>query len=219
MSLVNPVVTMARVRIKICGITRPEDAVAAAVAGVDAIGLVFYTGSPRQVDAETARTIVGVLPPFVCKVGLFVDADTATVESILRAVPLDVLQFHGHEPPEYCRRYGKPYIKALRMGEGVDLLAGENTYHDAQALLLDTHVPGLAGGTGRTFNWESVPAGLRLPVVLAGGLDATNVGSAIRQLHPYAVDVSGGVEAAPGVKDQRKIEEFVRAVVAAGQPV
>jgi len=219
MSLVNPVVAMARVRIKICGITRPEDAVTAAAAGVDAIGLVFYARSLRQVDSDMARTIVGVLPPFVCKVGLFVDADAATVETILREVPLDVLQFHGDETPEHCRRYGKPYIKALRMGEGVDLLAGENNYHDAQALLLDTLVPGLAGGTGRTFDWDSVPAGLRLPVILAGGLDAANVGSAIRKVHPYAVDVSGGVEAAPGVKDQQKIKEFVRAVIAAGQPV
>ena len=209
---------MERVRIKICGITRPEDAISAAQAGVDAIGLVFYEKSPRRVDAVTAMAIIKSLPPFICKVGLFVDADADTVLAILREVPLDLLQFHGNEPSGYCRGFGKPYLKAVRMRAGLDIGEVEKNHHEAVALLLDTHVVDSAGGTGQTFAWELIPMGLRKPVILAGGLDAGNVGKAIRQAHPYAVDVSSGVESAKGIKDMRKIAAFVRAVGDASLP-
>ncbi|MBF8268603.1 MAG: N-(5'-phosphoribosyl)anthranilate isomerase [Gammaproteobacteria bacterium] len=209
---------MERVRIKICGITRPEDAISAAQAGVDAIGLVFYEKSPRRVDAVTATAIIKSLPPFICKVGLFVDADADTVMATVREVPLDLLQFHGSETPEYCCGFGKPYLKAVRMRAGVDIREFEKNYHDAAALLLDTHVVDIAGGTGQTFAWDLIPMGLRKPIILAGGLDAGNVGKAIRQVHPYAVDVSGGVESAKGIKDRRKIAAFVQAVGNASLP-
>ena len=203
---------MERVRIKICGITRPEDAISAAESGVDAIGLVFYEKSPRRVDAGMARSIINSLPPFICKVGLFVDSDTNAVVTIIREVPLDLLQFHGNETPEQCQRFGKPYIKAIRMTAGVDITEYEKNYHDAVALLLDTHVAGIAGGTGQAFNWNLIPTGLYKPIILAGGLDAGNVGTAIRKVHPYAVDVSGGVESATGIKDRHKIVAFTHAV-------
>jgi len=203
---------MERVRIKICGITRPEDAISAAVAGADAIGLVFYPASPRRVDAGMARAIVNSLPPFICKVGLFVEADRNTILSIIREVPLDLLQFHGNETPEQCRSYGKPYIKAIRMTADTDVSEFEQIYQDASALLLDTHVTDIAGGTGHAFDWNLIPAGLCKPIILAGGLDAGNVAAAIRHVHPYAVDVSSGVELAKGIKDRQKISAFVHAV-------
>ena len=211
--------SMARVRIKICGITRAEDAISAAALGTDAIGLVFYDKSPRCVNAVTASTIVKSLPPFVCKVGLFVDCDAQAIRTILREVPLDLLQFHGDETPEQCRQFGKPYIKAIRMTEGIDLNACTNIYPDATAFLLDSYVTNIAGGTGQVFNWDLIPVDLGKPMILSGGLDAGNVGAAIRTVHPYAVDTSSGVESDKGIKDQRKIAAFVQAVTAAHTPV
>ena len=201
-----------RVRIKICGITRTEDALAAANLGVDAIGLVFYPQSPRAITANTARTICAALPPFVCKVGLFVDADETDIRAVLDSVPLDVLQFHGNEPPEACQRYGKPFIKAIRMQDNIraDDVAG--LYQNASGILLDAYREGVAGGTGAVFDWSRIPAGLDFPLILAGGLTASNVGQAIHQVRPYAVDVSGGVESAKGIKDAGKIAEFIQEV-------
>lgn len=199
-------------RTKICGITRPQDAVSAAQAGADAIGLVFYKSSPRCVDIETAGSIVNSIPPFICKVAVLVDPDEQTVRSILENVSLDLLQFHGDESPEQCRRFGKPYIKAIRMAAGVDLEKYTTLYQDAAALLLDSHVAGMAGGTGRVFDWGMIPENPAKPVILAGGLDVRNVSEAIATVRPYAVDVSGGVETEKGIKDREKIEEFIRTV-------
>lgn len=207
---------MSRVRIKICGITRPEDALHAAAEGADAIGLVFHRDSPRVVTIERARAIACALPPFVARTGLFVDAEAGFVRSTLATVPLDLLQFHGDEPPGYCRAFGRPYVKAIRMAEGIDLGTLAREYADAAALLLDAHVPGSVGGTGRTFDWERVPASLRAAVILAGGLTPQNVAEAIRRVRPWAVDVSGGVESAKGVKDPARVTAFIEAVRQAG---
>ena len=201
-----------RIRIKICGITRPEDAIDAAASGVDAIGLVFYKDSPRYIDLEAARAVVNAVPPFITKVGVFVEPDAAEVQSILENVSLDVLQFHGDESPELCRRFGRSYIKAVRMREDIDLLAYARTYHDASALLLDTHVAGIPGGTGLVFDWDMIPEELDKPIILAGGLNSGNVGEAVLRINPYAVDVSGGVEAEKGIKNKQKIEAFINAV-------
>ena len=203
---------MQRTRVKICGITRPEDALAAVENGVDAIGLVFYKPSPRSIDIAAAQTIVAVLPPFVTAVGLFVDAEPNEIQTILSKVHIDLLQFHGHETPNECVAYGKPYIKAIRMRDGVDLYETAQVYQQARALLLDTYQPGVAGGTGTTFDWARIPTTLPKPVILAGGLTPENVAQAITQVRPYAVDVSGGVEAAKGIKDQAKIMAFMRGV-------
>jgi phosphoribosylanthranilate isomerase len=201
-----------RTRVKICGITRVEDALAAAQAGADAIGLVFYAGSPRHVTVDQAAQIVAALPPWVTVVGLFVNAPRVEVEAVLAAVPIDLLQFHGEEMPAACRGYGRRYVKAVRMREDVDLNVEAARYADAAALLLDAYVPDRHGGTGRRFDWARVPAALEKPVILAGGLTADNVAQAIRQTRPYAVDVSGGVEAAKGIKDATKMRAFVRNV-------
>nr|WP_225776903.1 phosphoribosylanthranilate isomerase [Pseudomonas sp. Marseille-Q3773] len=203
---------MSNVRSKICGITRIEDALAAAEAGADAIGLVFYTRSPRAVDVRQARAIIAALPPFVTTVGLFVNATRCELNEILEAVPLDLLQFHGDETPQDCEGYQRPWIKALRVRPGDDLEAACQQYAGARGILLDTYVPGVPGGTGEAFDWSLVPARLSKPVILAGGLSADNVGQAIAQVRPYAVDVSGGVEQAKGIKDAAKIEAFLQAV-------
>jgi len=200
------------VRIKICGITRPEDGLAAARLGVDALGLVFYASSPRAVTTPQAAAIVQALPPFVTTVGLFVDATAAEVHQVLDQVPLDVLQFHGDEAPADCGRFGRPYIKAVRMQAGVNLSAVIADYPDAQGILLDTYVAGVHGGTGERFNWMDVPGGLKKPIILAGGLTPDNVAGAIDIVHPWAVDVSGGVEAARGIKDADRMAAFVKAV-------
>ena len=202
----------ARTRVKICGITRPQDALAAVRCGCDAIGLVFYGPSPRNVTPEAAADIVGCLPPFVSAVGLFVDAGEQEIAGVLAKVRLDLLQFHGAETPAECRRYGIPYMKAIRVQPGANLLQYAADYSDAQALLFDTYTTGVAGGTGQVFDWSLIPKNLPLPVVLAGGLDADNVAAAIRQVRPYAVDVSGGVEAAKGIKDAEKMAAFMRGV-------
>ncbi len=199
-------------RIKICGITRPEDGRAAAEAGAHAIGLVFYRPSPRCVDRDTARAIVMALPPFVASIGLFVDAPAEEIRAVLAAVPLTALQFHGHESPPECACYGLPYLKAIRMVPGGDARAQAAAYAQAQAVLLDGYEDGRPGGTGRTFDWRTIPKDLPRPMVLAGGLDADNVQAAIRAARPWAVDVSGGVESAPGIKDEARMALFCQRV-------
>ncbi len=206
---------MGPTRIKICGITRPEDAQAAAASGADAIGLVFYARSPRAVSLEQAAEIAAAVPPFVTVVALFVDEPIERVERTLAQVPVDLLQFHGEESPAFCRQFGRPWIKALRVRPGSDIRAACEPYRDARGVLLDSWQEGVPGGTGRTFDWALAPRDLPLPVVLAGGLDEGNVGTAIARLRPAAVDVSGGVEAARGIKDPDKIARFVAAVRAA----
>lgn len=204
-------------RIKICGITRAEDAQAAAQCGADAIGLVFYAKSPRHVSIAQAKLLARSLPPFVTVTGLFVDAEAAFVREALANVPLDLLQFHGDETPEYCAQFDQPCIKAIRVKAGVDLLQCASDFHNAKGLLLDTHVEGIPGGTGSRFDWALIPKRLPLPVILSGGLDAENVAAAIKQVRPYAVDVSsgveaGGVEAGRGIKDAAKIAAFINEV-------
>ena len=201
-----------RTRTKICGITRPRDAVIVAANGADAIGLVFYDKSPRSVDIGQAREVIRALPPFVTSVGLFVNAEVAEVERVLSEVPLDLLQFHGDETPEYCRQFKRPYIKAVRMAEGVDLAALAEQYAEARGLLVDSYQKGVPGGTGHTFDWARIPPGLDKPIILAGGLGPENIEQAVRQVRPYAVDVSSGVEATRGIKDADKIAAFLLGV-------
>ena len=203
---------MSVVRSKICGITRIEDALAAAEAGADAIGLVFYPKSPRAVSIQQARDIVAALPAFVTTVGLFVNAGRGELNEILDAVPLDLLQFHGDETPADCESFHRPYIKALRVQPGDDIAVLAAPYANARGILLDTYVSGVPGGTGAAFDWSLVPHDLSQPVILAGGLSADNVQAAIKQVRPYAVDVSGGVEASKGIKDAAKIRAFMQAV-------
>lgn len=200
------------VRSKICGITRIEDALLAAEAGADAIGLVFYARSPRAVDVQQARAIIAALPPFVTTVGLFVNASRGELNEVLEALPLDLLQFHGDETAADCAGYHRPYIKALRVRSGEDIKARCAEFPQAAGILLDTFVPGVPGGTGETFDWSLVPEDPGCPIILAGGLSAENVAAAIRQVRPWAVDVSGGVEASKGVKDAAKVRAFVAAV-------
>lgn len=202
-----------RTRVKICGITHKADALMLAAAGVDALGLVFYAPSPRAVDAAAAAAIVAQLPAFVTVTGLFVNAEPAEVKQVLEQVPLDLLQFHGDESPEYCAAFERPYIKALRMQPGVDIGRQAVSYPDARGILLDAWVPGVPGGTGQRFDWDRIPANLQQPLILAGGLNATNVADAISQVQPWAVDASGGLESAPGVKDARQVQAFMRAVM------
>ncbi len=201
-----------RTRAKICGITRPQDGIAAAANGADAIGLVFFEKSPRVVDVEQARAVIAALPPFVTSVGLFVNADVAEVERVLDQLPLDLLQFHGDEAPEYCRQFKRPYIKAVRMSDGVNLELVAQQYAEAKALLVDSYQKGVPGGTGHTFDWARVPAGMDKPIILAGGLGRENIEQAVRQVRPFAVDVSSGVEVEKGIKDADKIAAFMRGV-------
>jgi phosphoribosylanthranilate isomerase len=206
-----------RTRVKICGITRVEDGLAAARAGADAIGFVFWSGTARAVDAAKAAAIAAAMPPFVTIVGLFVDPDPEDVRSTLAAVPLDILQFHGAEPPALCRSFGRPYLKALAVFEQGDLLESSAIYGDAAGILLDAPpADGRPGGTGRRFDWSRVPPALPRPLVLSGGLDAGNVADAIRRVRPWAVDVSSGVEVrgadgrpVKGVKDPARIAAFI----------
>ena len=201
-----------RTRIKICGITREQDGVAASRLGADAIGLVFYPPSPRAVTLSQAKAIVKSLPPFVTVVGLFVNEERSAIERILSEVPLDLLQFQGDESAEACCGFGRPWIKAIHMREDIDLASVEQEYAAASGLLLDTYQAGLPGGTGRVFDWNRIPPSLAGKIILAGGLNGDNVEQAVRQLHPYAVDVSGGVEASKGIKDAAKIEAFIAGV-------
>ena len=196
--------------VKICGITRVEDGLAAAHAGAHAIGLVFHPASPRFVGIERAREIAERMPPFITIVGLFVNPDPQTVQAVLRDVPLQLLQFHGDEPPDLCAQFGLPYIKAVRMASGTDLLQYAARYRSAKALLVDAFADGLYGGSGQAFDWRTIPRDLPLPVVLAGGLTAGNVGEAIRTARPWAVDVSSGVEREKGIKDPDQMAAFIR---------
>jgi len=199
-----------RTRVKICGITRPEDGVAAAELGADAVGLVFHAPSPRAVTIETARGIVAELPPLVSVVALFLEPDAADVRRVLGAVPVDLLQFHGNEPPAFCTGFGRRYIKAVGMAGG-DAEAAAAAHPGAAGLLLDGHAPGAAGGSGERFDWERrLPAGRRL--IVAGGLQAGNVAEAVQRIRPWGVDVSSGVESAPGVKDHHRIAAFIEEV-------
>lgn len=199
-------------RIKICGITREEDLLAAARLGADAIGLVFYPKSPRYVTPQRAAELLRALPPFVTSVGLFVNASEEEVRATLAVAPLDLLQFHGDEEPEYCESFGLPYLKAVRVKPGVDLVQYAARYASARGLLLDAFVEGIPGGTGLSFDWSLIPRNLSLPVVLSGGLDPSNVQEAVERVQPWAVDVSSGVEAEKGIKDAAKIAAFVQGV-------
>ncbi|MGB4812792.1 MAG: phosphoribosylanthranilate isomerase [Methylophilaceae bacterium] len=201
-----------RTRVKICGITRVEDALSAVQHGADAIGLVFYTPSPRCVNVAQAIEIVKCLPAFISVVGLFVNADSSHIKTILSAVRLDMLQFHGNETPDECSQFGLPYLKAVRVKADTNLLQYTKDFSDAKALLLDTYTEGTHGGTGQVFDWNLIPKNLSKPVILAGGLTALNITQAIKQVNPYAVDVSGGVEAEKGIKDATKIAAFMQQV-------
>jgi phosphoribosylanthranilate isomerase len=202
-----------RTRVKICGITRAEDALAAAAMGVDAIGLVFYHNSPRNVAIEQAATICRQLPAFVTTVALFLDAEQSLINQVLASVPVDLLQFHGAEKPAFCEQFSRPYIKALGMENTAqtDLISQSRAYANARGVLLDSHAPGAAGGTGETFDWENIPA-LDRPVILAGGLTVSNVAAAIKRVQPWAVDVSSGVESDKGIKDVGLMSAFMQEV-------
>lgn len=199
-------------RIKICGITREQDVLAVAHSGADALGLVFYEKSARHVSVQQAAKLVHAVPPFITAVGLFVNPSVDYVRGVLAQVSLDVLQFHGEEAPSFCAQFGKPYLKAIRVKQGVDLIQCASRYAGAQGLLLDAYVEGTQGGTGESFDWSLIPHDLTLPVILSGGLHAGNVAQAIRQVRPYAVDVSSGVEAAKGIKDAAKVAAFIKEV-------
>lgn len=200
------------VAVKICGITRVEDALAAAQAGAHALGFIFHPPSPRNIDVPRAQAIVRALPPFITTVGVFVDPDRAFVQAVIKEIRLGALQFHGDEDPEFCGGFSMPYVKAVRVRRDLDLLQCASVFRAAQALLLDAFVPGSHGGTGQTFDWSLIPPALPVPVVLSGGLDAANVATAIRHVRPWAVDVSSGVEIDKGIKDAAKIAAFMRGV-------
>jgi len=201
-----------RTRVKVCGFTRVDDAVAAARMGIDALGLVFYPASPRYIEPDLAEKLVAALPAFVSVVALFVDEQETNIRRILQQVPVDCLQFHGNEPPEACRIYHKPYIKALRVQESTEVMAQAKMYPDACGLLLDAFQADAKGGTGHPFDWRLIPDNCPLPIILAGGLNANNARLAVASVKPYALDVSSGVEAEKGIKDITKITAFLEAV-------
>jgi phosphoribosylanthranilate isomerase len=204
---------MGRTRVKICGLTRVEDVQAACALGADAIGLVFYPPSPRAVTIEQAQAALVNMPPFVTVTALFVSPSVDEVQSVLQALPsVGLLQFHGDESPEFCRSFGRAYIKAIPMRDNVDLLQEANRFSDAQGLLVDTYKPNVPGGSGESFDWYRVPHNLTKPIILAGGLTADNISAAIAQVKPFAVDVSGGVEAVKGIKDASKMKAFILSV-------
>jgi len=205
-----------RTRVKICGISRLEDAQFAAACGADAIGLVFYAASPRIVTLDQAARIAQSLPAFVTCVGLFVNPRPEEVEEVLKLVNIDCLQFHGEESAEFCEQFNHPYIKAIRVGNDTDINQLATQYEKARAVLLDAYVKDVPGGTGKRFDWSRIPADCPSPVILAGGLSVDNVAEAIRQVKPYAVDVSGGVESHKGIKDQAKISQFITEVNSIG---
>jgi phosphoribosylanthranilate isomerase len=201
-----------RTRVKICGITRIEDALTAVAQGADAIGLVFYDPSPRNVSISLAAEIASQIPAFVTVVGLFVNAEPHFIKEVISNVKLDLLQFHGDETPTECASYSLPFIKAIRVKPDTNLVQYAQDFSFAKALLLDAYAEGMAGGTGHVFDWNLIPKQLTKPVILAGGLTADNVADAIVQTNPYAVDVSGGVELSKGIKDAAKIAAFMRQV-------
>ncbi|WP_461481092.1 phosphoribosylanthranilate isomerase [Porticoccus sp.] len=200
---------MKRTRVKICGITREADARVAAEAGADAIGLVFYRKSPRYVEPATAAAIARAVGPFVTTVGLFVNAPAAVVLQTLNRVGLQLLQFHGDEDDAYCRQFDRPFIKAVRVSPGLDLAAEMARFPSACGLLFDAWHQDKYGGTGETFDWQRLPEKADLPLILAGGLTPANVAEAVRQVAPYGVDVSGGVEDAPGIKSAALVQQFI----------
>ena len=206
-----------RTRVKICGITNVQDAMLAVEQGADALGFVFYPPSPRYVSVDMAAAIISELPPFVTTVGLFVDAGGEEIACAIELAKIDLIQFHGDESADYCAAHGRPWIKAIRMRDDVDLRQLVLDYTAASALLLDTYSPGTPGGTGESFDWDRIPAQLESRIILAGGLTPDNVTEAIRRSRPYAVDVSGGVEAAKGIKDADRIVQFMRGVRVAEQ--
>jgi phosphoribosylanthranilate isomerase len=201
-----------RTRVKICGITRVEDARSATEHGADAIGLVFFEGSPRHVSLKQAGRITASIAPFVTVVGLFVDASPSVIRRVLEHLPLGMLQFHGHEANDDCNRYGLPFIKSVAMKPDTDLHEQIRTYPDAGGILLDAWQPQTHGGGGQAFDWTRVPHDLAVPVILAGGLTAANIATAIRQVRPYAVDVSSGVESSRGIKSAGMISAFMKGV-------
>jgi phosphoribosylanthranilate isomerase len=203
--------SVSRTRVKICGITREQDLDAAVAAGADALGFVFYPQSPRFLDLRRAADLVRRVPPFVARVGLFVNPDPAVLVETLAEVGIDLIQFQGDEDPAFCEQFGHPYLKVARMRPGLDLVEFARAYPSARGLLLDAYVESY-GGAGQKFDWSLVPKSLPLPVVVAGGLTGENVGEAIRQLRPWGVDVSSGVEVAKGIKDAAKIAAFIAAV-------
>jgi phosphoribosylanthranilate isomerase len=198
-------------RVKICGITSVDDALMAANAGADAIGLVFYEPSPRCVNVEQAEAIARAVGPFVTVIALFVNASSVVIENILKRVPIHVIQFHGDEPSEFCEQFSRPYLKALRMHEDLDVDETIGLFNSASGILLDAYTPGVPGGTGETFDWQRVPKDSDRPIILAGGLNPENIRRAVAETSIYGVDVSGGVERGPGLKDAKKIESFIRA--------
>jgi len=204
-------------RVKICGITRDQDALAAVEYGADAIGFVFYEPSPRHVSVERAASIARRLPPFVTTVALFVNAEADAIAHVVSEVGVDLLQFHGQECPAYCAQHGRPWIRAIQVRPDTDLLAAQAEFIAGRGLLLDAYRPGVPGGTGETFDWDRIPPQLAPRIVLAGGLTPGNVGEAVRRVRPYAVDVSGGVEADKGIKDRDKIKAFIQEVRRAEQ--
>lgn len=196
-------------RVKICGITQADDARQAVAAGADALGVVFYAPSPRAVDVAQAQQVALAAGPFVTLVGLFVNAEAAAVREVLAQVPIHLLQFHGDEDARYCEAFERPYIKAIRMRPGLDVQASMAEHPRALGFLLDAYRPGVPGGTGESFDWQRVPRACERPIILAGGLTPENVASAVEATSPYGVDVSGGVEAAPGRKDRNKMHSFI----------
>ncbi len=202
-----------RTRVKICGITSVENGLMVADAGVDSIGLVFYEPSPRHVEIDQARLIAKAMPAFVTKTALFVDPSVEYVQAVLNRVQIDLLQFHGDESAEFCEQFGLPYMKAVRMREETDLHDLSEQYVSACGLLLDAYKPGVPGGTGEQFNWDLVPKSFSKPIILAGGLNAENVARAIHTVRPWAVDVSGGVEASKGVKSPDSVKLFMQQVM------
>lgn len=201
-----------RTRVKICGITNIDDALSAVDAGCDALGFVFYAKSPRAVTPEQAAEIISKLPAFVTSVALFVNESAEVVNQVIATAGVDLLQFHGDESAEFCSRFSRPYIKALRMKPELDLTAQFETYASSQGILLDAYTPGIPGGTGEMFDWSRIPAERATKIILAGGLSTDNVANAITQVSPYAVDVSGGVEASKGIKDSNKMTDFMSEV-------
>lgn len=202
---------MFRARVKICGITRIQDAINAIEAGADSLGFVFYPPSPRNIQIKDAAEILAALPPFVTSTALFVNADAALIRQVIEQTAIDLLQFHGEESADFCRQFGRPYIKSVSMQATTDLTKIASQYDTARALLLDTYKPGVPGGTGEQFNWSWVPKDFKKPLILAGGLNAENVATAIKQTGVYAVDVSGGVEQSKGIKSQDKMNAFIKA--------
>lgn len=201
-----------RTRVKICGITRVEDALAVSRHGVDAIGLVFYAKSPRNIDIQKASEICNELPAFVTVVALFKDAEPSFIQGIVDQLPIDLLQFHGSESEDFCLQFSKPYIKAVGMIGQKDVAAFANQYPTSRGLLLDSHAIGEDGGSGHVFDWGTIPSDIRNQITLAGGLNVQNVAQAIEQVRPFAVDISSGVESSGGIKDEALVKAFMNEV-------